>query len=112
FFVGNESTTWPILRSVEELGISALTSEQQELSRKISRKMPDCFETSSWRHYSRSDGTVPLATDAAVLMIGRIVQETPAGDHSFVLMELTELVDNNKSEPLIFHDRQFTTVNA
>lgn len=105
FFVGHESTSWPLLNQATVLGISALASEQTDLCRKLSKKEEDRFADEYW---TTGGYGAPLIADAVARIECRIESVTPAGDHDFVLARVLGLSDGPALDPLIFHNRGFS----
>ena len=88
FCVQNSSTTWPKLQGLPSLGISLLGEAHDTAARTLAAKTGDRFEgLSTVSHESGAlfiDGT-------AVWLHSTIEQEVPAGDHSIVILRVSQV---------------------
>ncbi|MCB1273036.1 MAG: flavin reductase [Leucobacter sp.] len=80
---------------------NVLGYEHEELCRKLASRADDRFESSRWE---RSELGNPRLVDAVAWFEGRIVSTTEAGDHTFVVAEVTGLGVGNGTAglPLLF----------
>jgi flavin reductase (DIM6/NTAB) family NADH-FMN oxidoreductase RutF len=102
--VAHSSTTWPILRTANRLGISILAAEQHAVVRQLAARNVDRFAGLTWR----------ATTQDAVLLDGAsgwlevsIQQEVRAGDHDIVVLTVHELEADQDIRPLVFHGSTF-----
>lgn len=98
--VGASSTTWPKIRSAGRLAINVLAEHQAELCAQFGRNVADRFAGVAWRP-GPSTGA-PLIDDAVSWFEGTIESETPAGDHTVVIVRLLSLRARSDGEPLVF----------
>jgi flavin reductase (DIM6/NTAB) family NADH-FMN oxidoreductase RutF len=106
--VQRTSTTWPLLRRAERLGVTALAEGQGALARQISgRDRAHRFDDVPLRETGSSarfiHGT-PLWLEC------RLYAEHPAGDHTIALLEVTALGTLPELEPLVFHRSDFRSL--
>ncbi len=97
--IGHSSTTWPVLRTADRLGISVLGAHQERASRQLSSRDGKRFAGLRWR--STGDGAVLLHEASAWFDCG-IEREIPAGDHDIVLLRVHDL-GASEAMPLVFH---------
>jgi flavin reductase (DIM6/NTAB) family NADH-FMN oxidoreductase RutF len=109
FAVQNSSTTWPIIRRAERIGVSVMASDHEAICRQIASKD---------RARRFDDVETHVAESGALLLLGspvwlecRIYSEVPAGDHHLVLLELEGLGLNPELGPLVFHGSSFKRVH-
>ena len=107
FSVQNSSTTWPVLRRGERIGVSILGSDHAR----------ECYQLAS-RKGDRFAGLDTRTTDLRALFIEgsslwldcEIYSETPAGDHTIVLLEVKSLKVSDDRDPLIYHSAAFRSL--
>jgi flavin reductase (DIM6/NTAB) family NADH-FMN oxidoreductase RutF len=93
------STTWPHLRQVPRLGVSILAEHQEEICRALAGK-GDRFRQVEWQ---QTDHGAVLVNDASAWFDCSIYQETEAGDHRLVLLEVHAMLADRQRQPLVFH---------
>ncbi|MCU1480510.1 MAG: Flavin reductase-like domain protein [Subtercola sp.] len=104
FSAQNTSSTWPVLRSAERLGISILARSQEEACLQLasrSRNRFDGLET------IRSEKGALFVANSACLLECTVVAEIPAGDHHIVLLQVRDVAVDRDAEPLIYHRSAF-----
>jgi flavin reductase (DIM6/NTAB) family NADH-FMN oxidoreductase RutF len=101
--IAHTSTTWPVLRAAERLGISVLGAHQEIAGRQLSARGGDRFAELNWR--ATGDGAV-LLREASAWFDCSIEQEIPAGDHDIVLLRIHDLGASDVA-PLVFHRSTF-----
>jgi flavin reductase (DIM6/NTAB) family NADH-FMN oxidoreductase RutF len=107
FSVQNSSTTWPVLRRGGRIGVSILGSDHAR----------ECYQLAS-RKGDRFAGLDIRTTDLGALFIEgsslwldcEIYSETPAGDHTIVLLEVKSLKVSDDRDPLIYHSAAFRSL--
>jgi len=108
FFIGNSSTTWPTLRLAERITVSVLGVGHEELCMLVSKRSSNMFAGHLWE----TDEAGTFSVRGAVLVLnGSVESETPAGDHSFVLVRVHELTAGDTT-PLVFHDRALRALSS
>jgi flavin reductase (DIM6/NTAB) family NADH-FMN oxidoreductase RutF len=102
--VQNTSTTWPVLRRAQRLGVSVLAADQHQAARSLAARGVDRFADLSW---STTAGGAVLLHGAAAWLDCEVEQEVPGGDHAVVLLRVTALVGDPEHPPLVFHASTF-----
>lgn len=105
FSVRNDSSTWPILRRAERIGISVLAEHQGSACRQISSKQSaDRF----------TDLEITVTEQGALFVCGAITwmdceisSEFPAGDHRVIIFLVHEVGHSSTQPPLLFHNGRF-----
>lgn len=104
FAVQRSSTTWPRLRDVPELGISALAADQRPLVNQLASRSRDRFAGLSLA----TIGSGAVFLDGSALWLeGRIASVTEAGDHDVVMLEVRNAASGLPRVPLVHHAREF-----
>lgn len=106
--IGHTSTTWPVLRTADRLGISVLGSHQEAVSRQLSSRDGERFAGLRWR--ATDDGAVILC-EASAWFDCSIEQQIPAGDHDIVLLRVHDL-GASEVMPLVFHGSTYRQLHA
>ncbi|ORV97494.1 flavin reductase family protein [Mycobacterium kyorinense] len=100
FCVQNTSTTWPKLKDVPALGISVLGEAHDEAVRTLAAKTGDRFaglETVSYR-----SGAV-FIKGTSVWLESSVDQLVPAGDHTIVVLRVSDVRVDPDVAPIVFH---------
>ncbi|MGO4145662.1 flavin reductase family protein [Paenarthrobacter sp. YAF11_1] len=105
FAVQNSSTTWPLLRQADRIGISVLGNAHASACRQLAAK----------DRSGRFTGIDVLTTDGGAVLIGgspvwfecSIHAEYAAGDHTVVLLEIKALYADKAVDPLVFQGSRF-----
>ena len=100
FSAQNSSSTWPVLRTSPRIGISILGDGHAEACYQLASRHGDRF--AGLGTLERAGGAL-FVTDSALLLECEIVAETPAGDHSVILLEVKSLKVDADRPPLIYH---------
>ncbi|MDN7437347.1 flavin reductase family protein [Burkholderia multivorans] len=110
FAVQRSSTTWPLLRAAQTLGVSVLSTGQDYLCRQLASKDRNI----RWAGVDaeRSGTGAILICNAALSFECAIHAEYPAGDHDIVLLEVKSFCTEPHIEPLVFHGSRFRTLEA
>ncbi len=104
FCVQNSSTTWPKLKDVQALGISVLGESHDSAARSLAAKTGDRFadlETESF-----SSGAV-FIQGTSLWMETAIEQLVPAGDHTIVVLRVSDVRVDPDIAPIVFHRSVF-----
>jgi flavin reductase (DIM6/NTAB) family NADH-FMN oxidoreductase RutF len=104
FSVANTSSTWPLLRRADHLGLSVLADHHDTACRQLAGPAPHRFDGLALRH--TENGAV-LLDDAVAAFDCTIHQEIQAGDHTIVLLQLHAVDDPGLASPLVFHRSGF-----
>jgi flavin reductase (DIM6/NTAB) family NADH-FMN oxidoreductase RutF len=98
FCIQHTSSTWPLLRAANRLGISVLGEEHESAVRTLAAKTGDRFAG------LRTFGAGALFIEGATAHFDVTVhEEVPAGDHAIVLLRVNEAVVRPDAAPIVFH---------
>ena len=104
FCVQNTSTTWPKLKDVRALGISVLGESHDGAARKLAAKTGDRF--ADLETVSYSSGAV-FIEGTSLWMETAIEQLIPAGDHTIVVLRVSDVRVDPDVAPIVFHRSGF-----
>lgn len=104
-FIRNDSVTWPALRAAGDLGISVLLDGHGELARQLAGPVERRLDGIALHH----DGA-PFIADSAARFHVTVDDETPAGDHTTVLLRVHRTEVTEDAVPLVFHRSAFPTL--
>ncbi len=105
--VQNSSTTWPLLREANRIGVSILGEGQGTIARQMAAKGIDRFEGLD----IETNNAAIFVAESALWLETSLYGEFPAGDHDVALLEVHNLADfTNVHEPLVFHKSQFRNI--
>jgi len=109
FCVRNTSTTWPSLRTAARLGISVLGESHDAAVRTLATRTGDRFaglETVS------SDNGAVFVEGTSVWLESTIDQLVLAGDHTIVILRVTDITMHPDVAPIVFHRSIFRRLDA
>ncbi|BBX85828.1 flavin reductase family protein [Mycolicibacterium aubagnense] len=109
FCVQNTSTTWPKLKDLPALGISVLGQQHDAAARTLAAKTGDRF--AGMETELRDNGAL-FIHGTSVWLETSIDQLVPAGDHTIVVLAITDIVINPDVEPMVFHRSAFRRLEA
>lgn len=109
FCVQNTSTTWPKLKSAPMLGISVLGEAHDEAARVLAAKTGDRF--AGLETVSKNSGAV-FVKGTGLWLESAIEQMIPAGDHTIVVLGVTEVTIDAEVAPIVFHRSVFRRLGA
>jgi flavin reductase (DIM6/NTAB) family NADH-FMN oxidoreductase RutF len=109
FCVQNTSTTWPKLKDLPMLGISVLGEAHDEAARTLAAKTGDRF--AGMQTVSRESGAV-FIEGTGLWLESAIEQLVPAGDHTIVVLRVTEVTVDEAVAPMVFHRSAFRRLGA
>ena len=104
FCVQNTSTTWPKLKDLPMLGISVLGESHDAAARTLAAKTGDRF--AGLETVSRDSGAV-FIKGTALWLESAIEQLIPVGDHTIVVLRVTEVRIDAEVAPIVFHRSVF-----
>ncbi|WP_319449781.1 MULTISPECIES: flavin reductase family protein [unclassified Mycobacterium] len=107
--IQNSSTTWPLLRGRDHLGVSILAEGQQLQCRALSLKIGNRFADVDWN--ASAHGAVFVEGSVAWFEC-TLHGEVPAGDHLIALLEIHSLQADPEASPLVFHASQLRRLAA
>ncbi|ABW16534.1 flavin reductase domain protein FMN-binding [Parafrankia sp. EAN1pec] len=103
------SSSAPALLAAGTLVVHLLSDGQQEIAARFATSGIDRFaEPTRWRRLPTGE---PLLVDAAVWLRTRIHSRLNAGDHHLVIAEVLETRSHRHSQPLIYHNGTYGTIN-
>ncbi len=109
FAVQNTSETWPKLKDVPRLGISVLGEAHDEAARTLAAKTGDRF--SGLSTVSTDSGAV-FVEGTSVWVESAVQQLIPAGDHTIVILRVTDITAHPAVPPIVFHRSTFRRLGA
>ncbi|GBG38074.1 flavin reductase family protein [Mycobacterium montefiorense] len=104
FCVQNTSTTWPKLKDLPMLGISVLGESHDEAARTLAAKTGDRFAGMDTVSY---DSGAVFIKGTGLWLESAIEQLIPAGDHTIVVLRVSEVTVDAGVAPIIFHRSTF-----
>jgi flavin reductase (DIM6/NTAB) family NADH-FMN oxidoreductase RutF len=109
FCVQNTSTTWPKLKQVRALGISVLGEAHDEAARALAAQTGDRF--AGLETVSNTSGAV-FIKGTSVWLESAIEQLIPAGDHTIVVLRISDIQVDSDVAPIVFHRSIFRRLGA
>ena len=109
FCVQNTSTTWPKLVDVPFLGISVLGEAHDAAAKTLAAKTGDRFGGLDTE--SRDSGAV-FIHGTSVWLESAIEQLVPAGDHTIVVLRVSDITVHEDVAPIVFHRSTFRRLGA
>jgi flavin reductase (DIM6/NTAB) family NADH-FMN oxidoreductase RutF len=107
--VQNTSRTWAVLRDLPSLGVSVLAADQQLEARQLAAREGNRFTGIDLGNLTEG-GAVFLA-DSVSRFDCVPESETPAGDHSMVLLRIRAVSLSYDVTPLVFHQSSFVSLS-
>jgi flavin reductase (DIM6/NTAB) family NADH-FMN oxidoreductase RutF len=104
FCVQNTSTTWPKLVDLPSLGISVLGEAHDAAARTLAAKTGDRF--AGLVTVSRDSGAV-FIEGTSVWLESAIEQQILAGDHTIVVLRVSDITVHDDVAPIVFHRSTF-----
>jgi flavin reductase (DIM6/NTAB) family NADH-FMN oxidoreductase RutF len=104
FCVQNTSETWPKLKDLPYLGISVLGESHDEAVRTLAAKTGDRF--AGLQTVSTDSGAV-FVKGTSVWLESSIEQLIPAGDHTIVILRVSDITVHPDVPPIVFHRSTF-----
>ena len=109
FCVQNSSTTWPKLKDRPALGISVLGEAHDSAARTLAAKTGDRF--AGLETESRTSGAV-FIHGTSVWLESSIEQLVEAGDHTIVVLRVSDITVNPDVAPIVFHRSTFRRLGS
>ncbi|MDI3313337.1 MAG: flavin reductase family protein [Mycobacterium sp.] len=109
FCVQNRSTTWPKLKTVPLLGISVFGEDHDEAVRALAAKTGDRF--AGLQTESTAGGAV-FIKGTSVWLESAIEQLIPAGDHTIVVLRVSDVKVHRDVAPIVYHRSAFRRLGA
>ncbi|WP_102141470.1 flavin reductase family protein [Mycobacterium hubeiense] len=109
FCVQNTSATWPKLKDLPYLGISVLGESHDEAARALAAKTGDRF--AGLQTVSNQRGAV-FVDGTSVWLESAVEQLIPAGDHTIVILRVSDITVHSDVPPIVFHRSTFRRLGA
>jgi flavin reductase (DIM6/NTAB) family NADH-FMN oxidoreductase RutF len=109
FCVQNTSETWPRLRALPYLGISVLGESHDDAVRTLAAKTGDRFV--GLETVSRESGAV-FVGGTSMWLESAIEQLIPAGDHTIVILRVSDITVHPDVAPIVFHRSTFRRLDG
>ena len=108
FSIATSSSTWPLLREAEHLGISVLADHHDAVCRQLAGPREERFAGLPFK--VTGNGAV-LLDEAVATYDCSLHEEVVAGDHVIVLLEVHEVGAGDGEHPLVFHRSAFAKLH-
>lgn len=108
FSISKTSSTWPLLREADRLGLSVLADHHDAVCRQLAGPREERFAGLPFR--VTGNGAV-LLDEAVATYDCSIHEEVVAGDHLIVLLEVHEVGAGDSEHPLVFHRSAFAKLH-
>ena len=108
FSISTTSSTWPLLREADRLGISVLADHHDAVCRQLAGPREERFAGLPFR--VTENGAV-LLDEAVATYDCSVHEEVVAGDHVIVLLEVHEVGGGDGEHPLVFHRSAFAKLH-
>ena len=109
FCVQNTSETWPQLKDLPSLGISVLGESHDAAARALAAKTGDRF--ANLETVSQESGAV-FVKGTSLWLESAIEQLIPAGDHTIVILRVSDITVHSDAPPIVFHRSTFRRLGA
>lgn len=106
--IQDTSTTWPILRNADHIGISVLSEDHAHLVRQFAGPSAERFSGVELEE----DGSALLLAKASIQLTVRLVDEIRIGDHIQAVLEIVRVNERPGAGPLVYQGRQISSSRA
>jgi len=103
-----KSNSWAQIKNSPTIGVSILSSDQEDVAITLSKKNIDRFAAIDYR--TSSQGALFIEQSIAWFET-RVVEEVAAGDHIVVILEVLAHGRDLSKEPLVHHSGKFRDLN-
>ena len=108
FALDHGASAWPAVSTAEHVAVHLLGEGQQEVARTFATSGIDRFAThTAWRPGPYG---VPVLDGALAVLVCRIRERVPAGDHSIVLATPVIAETSPTGRPLVYHEGRYGAV--
>jgi len=102
FCLNRASSSWPTMAAAAHVGVHVLTDAQEDLARTFATKGADRFAPPTRWHVGPHG--IPVLDDVHAVLLCRVSDRIPAGDHAIVLAELVDGGHTDQAtQPLLYH---------
>jgi flavin reductase (DIM6/NTAB) family NADH-FMN oxidoreductase RutF len=108
FSIATSSSTWPLLREAERVGISVLADHHDVVCRQLAGPREERFAGLPFK--VTGNGSV-LLDEAVATYDCSVREEIAAGDHLIVLLEVHQVGGGDGEHPLVFHRSAFAKLH-
>ena len=100
FCLDRRSSSWPTVEAAGHVGVHVLADAQEHVARQFATSGIDRFAApTSWRPGPHD---VPVLDGTLAVLVCRVVERVPAGDHAIVLAEPV-VGEHQEGLPLLYH---------
>lgn len=108
FSVADSSSTWPLLREADHLGISVLADHHDDICRQLAGPREERFDGLP---FAVTEGGAVLLNEAVATFDVTVHDEIEAGDHTIVLLRIHGVGTGDGQHPLVFHKSGFAKLH-
>ena len=108
FSVADSSSTWPLLREADHLGISVLADHHDDICRQLAGPREERFDGLP---FAVTEGGAVLLSEAVATFDVTVHDEIAAGDHTIVLLRSHGVGTGDGQHPLVFHKSGFAKLH-
>jgi flavin reductase (DIM6/NTAB) family NADH-FMN oxidoreductase RutF len=102
FCLDRSSSSWGAVASATHVGVHVLTDAQEDVARTFATKGLDRFAAPT--RWQAGPHGIPVIEAVHALLLCRVIERVPAGDHAIVLAELIDGGHtDDATEPLLYH---------
>jgi flavin reductase (DIM6/NTAB) family NADH-FMN oxidoreductase RutF len=109
FFAAVSSSSWPKIEAAGSFCVNVMTAEQLELVKGFASKSEDKFAGVDWRPALSGS---PILSGALAFIDCEIYKVVEAGDHWFIMGQVTELGVSGDGQPMVFHRGTYGTFSS
>lgn len=102
--VDNRSESISAIKESGSFVVNILSSEQEEISRRFASKIPDKFDSVTYRHGPETGA--PILDGVLAWIECKVYQSVPAGDHTIFIGEIQDGTAN-EGTPLLYFRGQY-----
>ena len=108
FSISTTSSTWPLLREADHLGISVLADHHDDICRQLAGPREERFDGLP---FAVTQGGAVLLDEAVATFDVTVHDEIEAGDHTIVLLRIHGVGTGDGQHPLVFHKSGFAKLH-
>ena len=109
FCLDRGSSSWPVVEAARHVGVHILADRQESVARRFATKGIDRFAAPTrWRPGPYG---VPVLDGTLAVLVCRVAERVPAGDHAIVLAEPVDGAYTEDAAPLLYHMGRYLTAN-